>query len=93
MSTPIKRTLPMGFLRSLIEISPSETDNRTVELTWSTGFKGMRSGWDGSFYEELSMDPKHVDMSRLQSGAPLLNSHDSSNINSVIGVVERAGLS
>jgi len=38
------------------------------------------------------MDPKHLDMSRLQAGAPLLNSHDSSNVDSVIGVVERAWL-
>lgn len=89
----MKKTLQMGHLRTLLTDSPTiNEETRTVELTWSTGFKGLRSGWDGSYYEELSMDPKHVDMSRLQTGAPLLASHDSQNLNSVIGVVERAWL-
>lgn len=93
MSKTLKKTLPMGHLRTLLTDSPTiNEENRTVELTWSTGFKGLRSGWDGSYYEELSMDPKHVDMSRLQTGAPLLASHDSQDLNSVIGVVERAWL-
>lgn len=83
----------MGHLRSLINETPTINDEtRTVELTWSTGFKGMRSGWDGPYYEELSMSPDHVDMSRLQTGAPLLASHDSQSLDSVIGVVERAWL-
>jgi phage major head subunit gpT-like protein len=39
------------------------------------------------------MDPKHVDMSRLDSGAaPVLAAHDQSNLDGVIGVVERAWL-
>lgn len=80
-----------------LEIRQSENlsidiDNRTVELTWSTGFKGLRSGWDGNYYEELCMDSKCVDMSRLQSGAPLLDAHDSYSNRSVIGVVEKAWL-
>lgn len=87
----LKKSLPKGHLRSQIDDSVKvESDNRTVELTWSTGFKGMRSGWGESYYEELSMAPEHVDLSRLQNSAPLLASHDAHDLNAVIGVVERA---
>lgn len=75
------------------ELSNPNEQDRTVEVTWSTGSKGLRSGWDGNYYEELSMDPKHVDMSRLESGAaPVLAVHDAQNLDAVIGVVERAWL-
>lgn len=90
---PMKKPLGLAQIRTLIDETPQiNEETRTVELTWSTGFKGMRSGWDGPYYEELSMNPAHVDMSRLQTGAPLLASHDSQNLDSVIGVVERAWL-
>jgi HK97 family phage prohead protease len=93
MSKILKKSQKMGHLRTLLTDDPKiDGDNRTVELTWSTGFKGLRSDWDGSYYEELSMDPKHVDMSRLQTGAPLLAAHNSHDLNAVIGVVERAWL-
>lgn len=89
----MKRPLQMGHLRTQIEsgVTISEED-RTVELTFTTGSKGLRRGWDGDYFEELSMDPQHVDMKRLQSGAPLLAAHDAYNLDSVIGVVERAWL-
>lgn len=86
-----KKMIPMGQIRSTIEGNVDE-ENRTIELTFSTGSKGIRNGWDGPYYEELSMDPKHVDMSRLQSGAPLLAAHNSYDLDAVIGVVERAWL-
>jgi HK97 family phage prohead protease len=86
-----KKMIPMGSIRSTISNEVVDED-RTVELTFSTGSKGLRNGWDGPYYEELSMDPKHLDMSRLQSGAPLLASHNSQDLNAVIGVVERAWL-
>ena len=37
------------------------------------------------------MDPKHVDLSRLKSGtAPLLNAHNSWDLEDIIGVIESA---
>jgi HK97 family phage prohead protease len=82
------KTLPTFHRTAEIRDIGLEEDSRTVELVWSTGHKGLRQAWQGSFYEELSMDPKHVDLSRLE-GAPLLNNHDRS-VNSVIGVIEKA---
>lgn len=76
------------------ELSNPNEQDRTVEVTWSTGSKGLRSDWEtGQYYEKLSMDPKHVDMSRLESGAaPVLAIHNAQNLDAVIGVVERAWL-
>ena len=76
---------------SFIPSSVNKTD-RTAELVWSTGAAVMRSDWwSGNAYEEtLSLDEKHVDLSRLNGGAPFLNSHRSGSLESVLGVVERA---
>lgn len=63
---------------------------RTVELTWTTGARVLRGFWD-RYWEELSLDPKHVRMKRLNNGAPLLDGHRGST-ESVIGVVEEASL-
>jgi hypothetical protein len=67
---------------------------RTVDLIISTGAKVLREGWDGPFWEELSLEKKHVRMKRLNNGAPLLDSHGTSWSGPVLadqfGVVESA---
>ena len=73
-------------------LSSVNPERRTVDVTWTTGASVKRSGWDGDFYEELSLDPSHVRMSRLNSGAPLLANHDGDDVSSVLGVVESARL-
>ena len=63
-----------------------------MELVWSTGAQVRRFDWwrDQVFFEELSMDPAHVRLDRLNAGAPVLPDHRSYSIDGVIGVVERA---
>lgn len=85
-------TRDIGPLSIRAEVVPEsiDVDARTVELVWSTGARVMRGFFD-RYWEELSMQPKHVRMDRLKSGnAPLLDSHDRSALRSVIGVVEKA---
>lgn len=67
-------------------------ESRTVEVKWYTGARVERYSWSqGSYLLELSMDPKHVDLSRLKSGtAPLLNAHNSWDLEDIIGVIESA---
>ena len=67
-------------------------DDSTVEMVWSTGATVRRRDWmTGDPYDEaLSMDSGGVDLSRLNGGAPLLNSHNASTLDSILGVVERA---
>lgn len=68
-------------------------ERRTVEVVWTTGAKVLRSSWlDGPFYEELSTDPAHVRMGRLNNGAPFLLDHDNHNVAATPGVVESARL-
>lgn len=73
------------------ETCSSET--RCVDVTWTTGARVRRYSWDeGAYDEELSLDPKHVRMDRLNSGAPFLANHDSYDIARVLGVVQSARL-
>lgn len=67
-------------------------EQRTVELVWSTGAAVRRFDWvtERVFTEELSMDPAHVRLDRLNAGAPLLNTHSQWSLNGVLGVVESA---
>jgi hypothetical protein len=65
---------------------------RTAELIWSTGADVMRmDGWTGQrWVERLSMDPGAIRMGRLQSGAPLLDTHNSWSLRGILGVVDSA---
>ena len=79
--------LPTLELRANVVPSSIDEEGRTVEVTWTTGARVQRGFFD-AYWEELSLDPKHVRMGRLNAGAPLLNSHDSMDLRGVIGVVE-----
>src|SRR5262249_34695086 len=66
-------------------------DSRSVRVTWTTGAAVRRLTPDGDpYFEELSCDPACVRMGRMQSGAPLLNSHNRWDLSGVLGVVEKA---
>ncbi|MBF0190223.1 MAG: peptidase U37 [Magnetococcales bacterium] len=84
--------LPMQIRSASFVPESVNADARTVEMVWSTGAVVRRRDWmSGQSYDEtLSMDPAHVDLSRLNGGAPLLDSHDASALEGIIGVVERA---
>lgn len=90
----VTREIPQLALRASFEPSTVNIEKRTAELTWTTGARVLRGGFFSEpYFEELSLDPKHVRMERLQSGsAPVLNSHSSRAISDVLGVVENARL-
>jgi hypothetical protein len=72
--------------------STANEEARTVELVWTTGARVMRRDHStGERYaEDLSLATGHVDLGRLNAGAPLLDSHSQGDLRSVLGVVERA---
>src|SRR5512132_219459 len=80
--------------RADVRLQPDSIDAeaRTVEVVSSTGATVRRRDiWTGKRYDELlSLEPAHVDLSRLNNGAPLLNTHGAFDLANVIGVVERA---
>jgi phage major head subunit gpT-like protein len=80
--------------RADVRMLPETIDaqHRSVEVVWSTGAAvRRRDPWTGKRYDEvLSLEESHVDLSRLNGGAPLLNTHGAWDLSDVIGVVERA---
>src|SRR5512134_1183271 len=80
--------------RADVRLQPETIDAeaRTIEMVWSTGAPVRRRDlFTGRRYDEvLSLDPRHVDLSRLNAGAPLLNAHGAASLQNVLGVVERA---
>jgi phage head maturation protease len=81
-----------SWLHARFAPSSFDAEQRTVEVVWSTGADVRRRDWDGEYTEQLSMEADAVDLSRLEAGAPVLNSHDAYSLSSVLGVVERAWL-
>lgn len=85
----------MPMMTRLAPVTKINDETRTVELVWTSGAGVMRYDWYAERYylEELSLDPSHVRMGRLQSGrAPLLNTHSRWDLSSVMGVVRSAAL-
>lgn len=87
--TPNRQETP-HFIRG--EFSPKSLDSerRTVDVVWGTDAPATFRGWDGEYSESLSFKEGHVDLSRLNSGAPLLDCHSAYDLRSVIGVIELA---
>lgn len=83
-------TMMLPLMHRAAELSPASfsTDDRTVDVVWSTGAIVRRTPWIGDPYdEELSMDPAHVHMERLNERGAVLRDHDHFSIDSVIGTV------
>jgi len=77
----------MLTFRAAIQPATVDVENRTVEVVWTTGARVLRGFFD-RYWEELSLDPEHVRLDRLNNGAPLLDSHQMWELRNVIGVVE-----
>jgi phage major head subunit gpT-like protein len=86
----LTRELPKGLMSAeLVPASLNEEDN-TIDVVWSTGMRGLRYDYEiGRYYEELSLDPLHVKLDRLNQGASVLNSHQSFDLENVLGAVVR----
>lgn len=81
--------------RSGIDKSSVDTSARTVNVVFTTGAAVRRrrwTGWDSAvpFDEVLEVSRAAIDLSRLNAGAPALDSHSVWSSYSQVGVVERA---
>ncbi|WP_444452632.1 prohead protease/major capsid protein fusion protein [Rhodobacter capsulatus] len=82
--------IELPALRRSAELAPNSVDNgaRTVEVIWSAGARVRRATFFGEPYdEELSLDPAHVRLDRLNAGAPFLKVHEIDTLDAVIGSV------
>ena len=88
--------LPMQTRRA--PISSVDAEARTVDLVWTTGASVRRRkfDWDTmrtvNYDEILIVSEKAVDLSRLNAGAAVLDSHDTWSTQSQVAVVERASI-
>jgi HK97 family phage prohead protease len=91
MATPNTRsdTVELPTLCRSVSVVPNSVnvEKRTVDVVWTTGARVLRGYYD-RYWEELSLEPKHVRLKRLNNGAPFLNTHDGYDAAGVIGVVE-----
>jgi hypothetical protein len=88
---PAHHTVDLPPLCIRADVASVNDEKRTVELVFSTGAGVERYDYrTGAIYlEKLSLDPKHIRLDRLQSGAaPLLDAHSAWSISDQIGVVE-----
>ena len=82
--------IELPAMRRTAELAPNTADAaaRTVEVVWSTGARVRRASFFGEPYdEELSLDPAHVRLERLNAGAPFLKVHELGALDAVIGSV------
>lgn len=67
-----------------------ENGNTLLDIIFSTGTQVVRRPWyDEDYIEELSMDASHIRLERLNAGAPVLNNHDSYELENMLGAVVR----
>lgn len=90
-------TVQMPVVRRDLQIVPNSWNEkaRTVEVIWTRGAAVERYDWfrEEWWREELSLDPKHVRMGRLQAGASVLANHDSwGGMDRLVGRVVSASL-
>jgi hypothetical protein len=83
--------LQPALLETRIAPSTLNAEERTVEVVWSRGARVTRAPWFSEPYEEeLSLDPKHVRLDRLNNVGPVLDSHSTWSTRSVLGSVTKA---
>ena len=93
MAAPV--ALPLQLRRASILPATVNTEARSVDVVFTTGAAVRRrrwTGWDtsGPFDEILEVSDRAVDLTRLNAGAPALDSHSVWSSHSQVGVVERA---
>lgn len=91
----MNQKMKMPIHRFAVEFARNGAANqeaRRIPVTWYAGATVQRIGWDGPYKLTLGMDPAQVRMDRLNSGAPVLDTHADWSIGDVIGVVEKAWL-
>lgn len=89
---PMVRATAAPTIRAMMAPDTWNDDARTVEVIFTTGAPVERYDWmtGRTYLEVLEVSENAVDLERLNAGAPVLDTHSSWSLGSVIGVVERA---
>jgi hypothetical protein len=83
------RALPMVTREMMIRAESFDEGANTVEVVFTTGARGARFDWNrwAMIDEELATEAGNVRLDRLNGGAPVLNTHNSYELDAQIGVV------
>lgn len=76
------RSFPLSF----------DEDTNTVDVVFSTGERVYRSAFR-PYFEELEISNDAINLSRMNNGAPILDSHKYDSVRDIIGVVESSKVS
>jgi hypothetical protein len=82
-----KNTIKTGLLNTRAAFSPDSynDEEKSVEIVWTTGERVLRTPFFGEqYYEELDLNENSVKLDRLNSGAPLLDTHQKEGLSNVI---------
>ena len=81
--------LPLQMRLASLEDAGLDNAERTFNVVFTTGATVRRYNFlaDESYDEELVADPATVRMNRLNTGAPVLDTHEQQSLSNVIGVV------
>lgn len=87
----MRASIPMQIRSASFIPHTINEDERTIEIVWTTGAAVRRYDEEiGEYIEILEVSETAVDLSRLNEGAPFLNSHAGFSLDSVLGVIEKA---
>lgn len=79
------------FFRANFDLASIDTKRRTIDVVFVTEREVMMYNWNiGLFREILVCDNAAGDLSRLNNGAPLCDTHQTGSVRSGLGVVEKA---
>jgi hypothetical protein len=86
--------LPTQLRAAQVQPSTFNAERRTVDVVFTTGAIVRRFDWmrERYFDEELVVSADAVDLSRMRSGASVLNTHGQWDLDDVIGVVTDASI-
>lgn len=84
------KQLGKQFSRALFDVNSINKEARTIDVVFATETPVLKSTWDGMINEILVCDAANVRMERINSGAPLLDTHDKYSVTTQLGVVENA---
>lgn len=86
--------MPLQALSVELSAESVNDEKRTIDAVFYSGAQVARMDWwtGEKSMLQFSLDPAHIRMGRLNSGAPVLNCHSAWSLSDVFGVVEKAWL-
>jgi len=80
-----KKTISKMYGRALVQPASLNAESREVEVVFATETPVERFGWYEDYDEVLSCDKSALRMDHIKKGLPVLDTHNSWSLNSIIG--------